>query len=165
MGFRRALTLAIVAVWGLATQAVPARADGAPVPADDYSPYAPSGFFVFDWSGFYLGGHLGALHTNVELTDTFVAPSSGPGFEAALGGAIGVPLLRISRLSNAAAASKAAFQSSPWRVAVCWNDSVTCTTCTPFHQPVSVLPDVRTSIRCVLPAPTGASVADDAVNT
>jgi outer membrane immunogenic protein len=69
MGFRRALALAILAMWGLGTQAVPARADGAAVPPDDYSPYAPSGFFVFDWSGFYAGGSLGAAFTNAESTE------------------------------------------------------------------------------------------------
>ena len=69
MGFRRTLTLAILAMWGFGAQPVPARADGAAVPADDYSPYAPSGFFVLDWSGFYVGGHLGLAHTLAESSE------------------------------------------------------------------------------------------------
>jgi opacity protein-like surface antigen len=69
MGFRRALMLAMVVTWGFGAYAVPARADGAPVPADDYSRYAPSGFFVFDWTGFYGGGHLGAAHAEAESTE------------------------------------------------------------------------------------------------
>jgi outer membrane immunogenic protein len=64
MGFRRALTFAIAATLGLGVQ--DAGAHG-PSP-DDYSPYAPSGFFVFDWSGFYAGGQLGLAHTVAEST-------------------------------------------------------------------------------------------------
>jgi outer membrane immunogenic protein len=74
MGFRRALTLAILAMWGLGAQAMPARADRDVVPSDDYSPYAPSGFFVLDWSGFYAGGHLGGAHTNAEATEIVPDP-------------------------------------------------------------------------------------------
>src|SRR5688572_2483726 len=70
MELRRALALAIVATLGLGAQVAPARADGAVVPRDDYSPYAPSGFFVFDWSGFYAGGHLGVAFANAESTET-----------------------------------------------------------------------------------------------
>jgi outer membrane immunogenic protein len=66
MWFRCALTVAIAATLGLGMQAVPAGAHG-PSP-DDNSPYAPSGFFVFDWSGFYAGGHLGLAHTEAEST-------------------------------------------------------------------------------------------------
>jgi outer membrane immunogenic protein len=68
MQFRRALTLAIVAAWGLGAQAVPAGAH--PPAADDYSPYVPSGLFVLDWSGFYAGGHLGAANTNAVSPET-----------------------------------------------------------------------------------------------
>jgi outer membrane immunogenic protein len=75
MGVWRALTFAVVAAWGLSAHAIHARADGAAVPADDHSPYAPSGFFQYDWSGPYAGGHLGALHTNVESTET-IFPNS-----------------------------------------------------------------------------------------
>jgi opacity protein-like surface antigen len=69
MSFRRALTLAILAMWSLGTQAIPARADGEVVPPDDYSPYAPSGFFVFDWTGFYGGAHLGAAQAEADSTE------------------------------------------------------------------------------------------------
>jgi outer membrane immunogenic protein len=69
MGFRRTLALAILAAWGLGAQADPARADGAVVPADDYSPYAPSGFFVYDWTGFYGGAHLGGAHAEADSTE------------------------------------------------------------------------------------------------
>jgi outer membrane immunogenic protein len=72
MGFRRALTLAIVATWGLGAPVAPAGAHG---PADDYVPYQPSGFFVYDWSGFYAGGHLGLAHTSAEATEV-VFPES-----------------------------------------------------------------------------------------
>jgi opacity protein-like surface antigen len=75
MGFRRALMLAMVAAWGLGTSAVPARADGAVVPREDYSPYAPSGFFVLDWSGFYVGGNLGGAHSSAESTLVLFADS------------------------------------------------------------------------------------------
>jgi opacity protein-like surface antigen len=75
MGSRRAPTLAAITgrglLGGLAVLlglALPATArDPA---ADDYSPYAPSGFFVFDWSGFYVGGHLGLGHAQAESTET-----------------------------------------------------------------------------------------------
>ena len=46
--------------WGLGALSAPA---GAHPPADDYVPYHPSGFFVFNWSGFYVGGSLGLAHT------------------------------------------------------------------------------------------------------
>jgi outer membrane immunogenic protein len=52
---------------GLFALAGPARAHG-PSP-DDYVPYVPSGFFVYDWSGFYAGAHLGAAHTLAESTE------------------------------------------------------------------------------------------------
>lgn len=69
MGFRRALTLAILATWCLGTLAIPARADGEVVSRDDYSPYAPSGFFVFDWTGFYGGAQLGAAFAEAGSTE------------------------------------------------------------------------------------------------
>ena len=72
MGFRRASILAVLAMWCVGAQAVPVRADGGgPVAAsrDDYSPYAPSGFFVFDWTGFYGGGHLGAAQAEASSTE------------------------------------------------------------------------------------------------
>src|SRR5262245_12454522 len=69
MGARRALALAVGATLGLAAQAVPAAArDPSP---DDYQPYAPSGFFVYDWTGFYVGAHLGGAFTEAESTETF----------------------------------------------------------------------------------------------
>jgi hypothetical protein len=80
MAFRRALTLAVLATWCIGVQAVPARADGAIVPSDDYSPYAPSGFFVYDWSGSYAGGHLGLAHTSADSTET-IFPDSFELFE------------------------------------------------------------------------------------
>jgi opacity protein-like surface antigen len=75
MELRRALAFAVLAIWGLGVHLAPARADGAAVPADDHSPYAPSGFFQYDWSGFYAGGQLGAVYTEVESTET-VFPNS-----------------------------------------------------------------------------------------
>jgi opacity protein-like surface antigen len=68
MGFSRTLSLATAGLLGLAVQTLEA---GARDPAaDDYSPYAPSGFFEFDWSGFYAGGNLGLGHTNVDSSET-----------------------------------------------------------------------------------------------
>jgi len=72
MGFRRASILVILAMCSIGAQAVPAHADGGgpvPVSRDDYSPYAPSGFFVFDWSGFYGGAHLGAAYAQADSTE------------------------------------------------------------------------------------------------
>ncbi len=72
MGFRRASILLILAMCGVGAQAVPARADGGgpvPVSRDDYSPYPPSGFFVFDWTGFYGGAHLGAANAQANSTE------------------------------------------------------------------------------------------------
>lgn len=65
-GFRRALLLAGLAVCGIGGLAQRAAAHP---PADDYQPYAPSGFFVYDWSGPYVGGNLGLAHTNAEATE------------------------------------------------------------------------------------------------
>ena len=67
MELRRALALAVAATWGLGTPQAGAQV----VPADDYSPYAPSGFFVYDWSGPYVGGNLGLAHTNLQATEGF----------------------------------------------------------------------------------------------
>jgi outer membrane immunogenic protein len=68
MRFRRAFMLAIAAIAsGFAGYAAPARAHDPA--ADDYSPYAPSGFFAFDWSGFYAGGNLGLGHGEAESTE------------------------------------------------------------------------------------------------
>jgi opacity protein-like surface antigen len=81
MGFRRALALVIVVTWGFGAQVVAARADGAAVPADDYSPYPPSGFFVFDWTGFYGGGQLGLAHAEADSTEALF-PDNPEFFEA-----------------------------------------------------------------------------------
>lgn len=67
MELRRALALAVAATWGLGTPLAGAQV----VPADDYSPYVPSGFFVYDWSGPYVGGNLGLAHTNLQATEGF----------------------------------------------------------------------------------------------
>ena len=73
MGYRRAVTVAIAATFGLGLQALPAGArDPSP---DDYSPYVPSGFFVFDWTGYYVGGHLGFATTSAEASET-IFPNS-----------------------------------------------------------------------------------------
>jgi outer membrane immunogenic protein len=77
MKLRRTLTLAGMGLWGclwgMGALAAPAAAHP---PPDDYVPYHPSGFFVFNWSGFYVGGSLGAAHTladsPVTLADDFV---------------------------------------------------------------------------------------------
>lgn len=92
MGMLRAVTMAFLATWGLAT--VPARADGPPPGPAAPAPYPPydaapvPGFFDFNWSGFYVGGHLGGGHTNLEARETdfgaaetdFEAPA--PDFDA-----------------------------------------------------------------------------------
>ena len=52
--------------------------------------------------------------------------------------------------------SYAVFQSSPWRVAVCWNVSVAWSKRAPSHHPSIALPNVRTSSRCVLPTTSAA---------
>src|SRR5512145_54103 len=66
MKLRRALTVAGMSLWGLWGLGAPPAA--AHSPADDYVPYQPSGFFVLNWSGFYVGGHLGLAHTLAEST-------------------------------------------------------------------------------------------------
>jgi opacity protein-like surface antigen len=72
--------LALAAASGLGLQAQPA---GARDPsADDYSPYAPSGFFVFDWTGYYVGGHLGFATVSAEAAET-IFPNSLEFFESA----------------------------------------------------------------------------------
>jgi outer membrane immunogenic protein len=85
MKLRRTLTLAgmglCAGIWGLGALAAPA---GAHPPADDYVPYHPSGFFVFNWSGFYVGGSLGLAHT---LADSPVTIREDP-------------LLNVSLLAN-----------------------------------------------------------------
>jgi opacity protein-like surface antigen len=63
MELRRRLLLAGMGLWALAALSAPA---GARDPADDYVPYQPSGFFVFDWSGAYVGGSLGLAHTSAD---------------------------------------------------------------------------------------------------
>lgn len=81
MKLRRALTLAGIGLcagfWGLGALAAPA---GAHPPADDYVPYQPSGFFVFNWSGFYVGGSLGLAHT---LADSPITLFEDPPFNLA----------------------------------------------------------------------------------
>jgi len=80
MGYRHAWRLAIAVMWGLGLSAPPA---GARDPAaDDYSPYAPSGFFVFDWSGYYMGAHLGGATAEAESTEVLF-PNSPEFFQAA----------------------------------------------------------------------------------
>jgi opacity protein-like surface antigen len=74
MGYRRALVLALAAASALSLQALPAGARD-PSPPDDYSPYVPSGFFEFDWTGYYVGGHLGVAHGEAESTET-IFPNS-----------------------------------------------------------------------------------------
>ena len=66
-GFRHALRLAGAAMMGAAVLAPSASARS---PADDYQPYVPSGFFVLDWSGPYVGGNLGLAHSSAEATET-----------------------------------------------------------------------------------------------
>jgi outer membrane immunogenic protein len=65
MELRRTLTLAGMTIWSIGALAAPAGARG---PADDYVPYQPSGFFVYDWSGPYVGGSLGLAHSRAEST-------------------------------------------------------------------------------------------------
>ena len=79
MQLRRALTLAIAISCGLGLATSPAGArDPSP---DDYNPYVPSGFFSFDWSGYYAGGNLGLQHTLSESIIT-VFPNNPQLFEA-----------------------------------------------------------------------------------
>jgi opacity protein-like surface antigen len=73
MGMLRAVAIAFLATWGAAL----ASADGGPAPGrrgpDRYAPYEPPpapGFFDFNWTGFYVGTHLGAAFTNAESTET-----------------------------------------------------------------------------------------------
>jgi outer membrane immunogenic protein len=80
MGQRRAWTLAIAVTLGLRLAAAPAGAHD-PSP-DDYSPYPPSGFFVFDWSGYYAGAHLGLATAEAESTEV-IFPNSPELFQAA----------------------------------------------------------------------------------
>jgi outer membrane immunogenic protein len=70
MKLRRGLTLAGMGL-GAAFWALGAPA-GAHPPADDYVPYRPSGFFVYDWSGFYVGGSLGVAHTSSDSPVTLL---------------------------------------------------------------------------------------------
>lgn len=72
MDILRVGTVALLATWGLAAAAVPAGADGPPhrVPTYDATP----GFYDFQWSGFYVGAHLGLAHTEAEATDTDFNP-------------------------------------------------------------------------------------------
>lgn len=72
MGMLRAVTMAFLATWGAAL----ASADG-PVPGrggpDRYARYEPApapGFFDFNWSGFYIGAHLGGAHLTFEANET-----------------------------------------------------------------------------------------------
>jgi opacity protein-like surface antigen len=57
---------------GLCGLGAPASPAAAHPPADDYVPYEPSGFFVFNWSGFYVGGNLGLAHANLWATETIL---------------------------------------------------------------------------------------------
>jgi outer membrane immunogenic protein len=79
MGHWRAWTLAIATTLGMGLAAAPAVAHD-PSP-DDYSPYAPSGFFVFDWSGYYVGAHLGGATAEAQSTEV-VFPNSPELFQA-----------------------------------------------------------------------------------
>lgn len=70
----RAVTIAFLATIGLGALAGPTGADGPP-PDRPYrhTPYETKpvpGFFDFNWSGFYVGGHLGGGHINFESTET-----------------------------------------------------------------------------------------------
>jgi outer membrane immunogenic protein len=68
MGFRRGLALAGVVIGCLGAVTFPADArDPSP---DDVSPYPPTGFLVYDWSGAYVGANLGLAHTQAESTET-----------------------------------------------------------------------------------------------
>jgi outer membrane immunogenic protein len=61
-----AATLSLIGAIGLLPSA---NADG---PARDrypYTPYAPA-YQAYDWSGFYIGGHLGAAHVATQWTFT-----------------------------------------------------------------------------------------------
>ena len=78
MGMLRAVTIAVLATWGLGAPAAPASADE---PLSNrtgpylYTPYdatAAPGFFDFNWSGFYVGAHLGAGHTLFEASENIV---------------------------------------------------------------------------------------------
>jgi opacity protein-like surface antigen len=68
MELQRASALAVVAAIGLGVQALPAAAHDPA--ADDYQPYYPSGFFVYDWTGFYAGANLGGAASEAESVET-----------------------------------------------------------------------------------------------
>lgn len=81
MGVLRALTIAFLALWGLGVLAVPAAAHDPLANTTDpyrYTPYDPTApnpvFFAFDWSGFYVGAHLGWGYTSVDSDASFVDP-------------------------------------------------------------------------------------------
>jgi opacity protein-like surface antigen len=73
MKLRRSLTLAGMGLcMGLCGLGAPAAPAAAHPPADDHVPYEPSGFFVFNWSGIYVGGNLGLAHANLWATETIL---------------------------------------------------------------------------------------------
>jgi opacity protein-like surface antigen len=82
MGFRRTLALAFGAlgILGAIGHSAAARDDS----PDDVSPYPPSGFFVFDWSGPYVGATLGLAHTQAESTETVSLVPDDPFFDQSL---------------------------------------------------------------------------------
>jgi outer membrane immunogenic protein len=74
MGMLRAVTAAFLATLAVGALSGPAGADGPP-PDRPYrhTPYETKpvpGFFDFNWSGFYVGGHLGGGHINIESNET-----------------------------------------------------------------------------------------------
>jgi outer membrane immunogenic protein len=76
MGMLRAVTIAFLATFGFAPAAAPARADGTP---DRYPTYdATPGFYDFNWTGFFVGAHLGGAHTELQATETIFDALFGP---------------------------------------------------------------------------------------
>jgi outer membrane immunogenic protein len=76
MGMLRAVGFAFLAMWGVAATAAPAGADGPPYRNPTYD--ATPGFYDFNWTGFFVGAHLGGAHTQLEATETIFDAIFGP---------------------------------------------------------------------------------------
>ncbi len=48
--------------------------------ADLYAKAAPTGYAAYDWTGFYIGGHVGGARQNTQMTDPTPATRSPGSF-------------------------------------------------------------------------------------